>query len=540
MSVSSRSMRSRSSSIESFGSVNFHWPDSHRPIRDAVAHLLLTDSLLTVRCSAEQLITPLNSIGDATGREDVMLVDKEMIGMAFSNCGKEFCAPYEEMQIEEGGEAVLICRVGQRVGSAREGNRRMVTDFGVFANDIDAAVQDLKLSGSDSSPPHPLDNWGKIRREMKIPNKVKQELHQFLKDKMTAKKRKEKSKSKGKSKRMRSPVKSAKKGSDGMKKPSNPKAARNPPSEVSPTPRSPTKPADPKKARVELPDMEELQGKYWLLMGQLKHVHGQILEREALDKESRGGEAAPVAEDPAQDDADDVITLYYIRKARAGKLSLSGDFIITDDMLKEGLVPMTGNKGDEIFDKKRSWTTYKVVETGHSASWAPATHEVKHLNRKAEAEWEHDIMKKLKKLFSGDISTWSYEAQRIMIACSLFGYGCSDEATIMIMAGTAKALFYELGIEVTDAQIAKAFPSRATLANLEPKVAADCLLSICQEIKEDFERDPGVRLQQLDLGLTCDHGHRQDQDHFVKLISWAGFDENNNWTIKFYCVDVVS
>jgi hypothetical protein len=107
------------------------------------------------------------------------------------------------------------------------------------------------------------------------------------------------------------------------------------------------------------------------------------------------------------------------------------------------------------------------------------------------------------------------------------------------MAGTVKALFHELDLDVSDAQIAKAFPSRATLAGMEPKVAADCLLSVCQEIKDDFGKDMGTRLTQIDLGLTCDHGHRKDQDHFVKLISWAGFDENGNWTIKFYCVDVV-
>ena len=102
---------------------------------------------------------------------------------------------------------------------------------------------------------------------------------------------------------------------------------------------------------------------------------------------------------------------------------------------------------------------------------------------------------------------------------------------IMIMSGTIKALFHQLGIKIDDRQIAKALPCRPTFQNMEIDVAVDCLLRVCQEMKEDLVRE---------FGLTADHGHRKDQDHFVKLISWAGKDEDDNWTIKFHCVDIVS
>ena len=55
----------------------------------------------------------------------------------------------------------------------------------------------------------------------------------------------------------------------------------------------------------------------------------------------------------------------------------------------------------------------------------------------------------------------------------------------MMGQSVSKALFLQVGIDTDYLQIAKAFPSRATLASLEPKVAADCLLSICQEIIDD-------------------------------------------------------
>ena len=61
------------------------------------------------------------------------------------------------------------------------------------------------------------------------------------------------------------------------------------------------------------------------------------------------------------------------------------------------------------------------------------------------------------------------------------------------------------------------------------------MLAICQEIKEDMVEHSGGA-----LGLTTDHGHRKGQDHFVKLLSWTGRDENDMWTVKFYCLDIDS
>ncbi|KAL7530309.1 hypothetical protein ACHAXR_007396 [Thalassiosira sp. AJA248-18] len=223
---------------------------------------------------------------------------------------------------------------------------------------------------------------------------------------------------------------------------------------------------------------------------------------------------------------------------RAGQLNMeniSGVFLQQD--LDSGLVALPNNIDNEASQKIRdnSRTSYKTAVHGSSMSWVPSTHKVEIKNRLGKTAKEHDIIQRLEKLFDGEISTWSPEAQRIMIACSLFGYGCSDEATIMIMAGTMKALFYELGIDISDQQIAKAFPSRATLSEMEIRGAADSLLAVCQEIKEDMMVTLGRA-----LSLTTDHGHRKGQDHFVKLISWAGLDEEDMWTVKFFCVDIDS
>jgi len=42
----------------------------------------------------------------------------------------------------------------------------------------------------------------------------------------------------------------------------------------------------------------------------------------------------------------------------------------------------------------------------------------------------------------------------------------------------------------------------------------------------------------IKLCLVINHGHRKDQDHFIKLVCWAGFNEDRNETIKYHCLDV--
>ena len=101
----------------------------------------------------------------------------------------------------------------------------------------------------------------------------------------------------------------------------------------------------------------------------------------------------------------------------------------------------------------------------------------------------------------------------------------------MIMAGTIKALFVMAEISIDDELIGKALMSRATLANMETRCAADCLIGWCQEMKDD---------EATDHAMMCDHGHRKLLDHFVKMVIWAGKGADDQWTLKFRIIDIVS
>ena len=66
---------------------------------------------------------------------------------------------------------------------------------------------------------------------------------------------------------------------------------------------------------------------------------------------------------------------------------------------------------------------------------------------------------------------------KISIAGSITGYGCSDEAAIMMMDCTFKLLVPMMGImDITNEMVAYALPSCATLATSEHRLAADCVI----------------------------------------------------------------
>ena len=79
-----------------------------------------------------------------------------------------------------------------------------------------------------------------------------------------------------------------------------------------------------------------------------------------------------------------------------------------------------------------------------------------------------------------------------MAACNLFGYGCSDEATITIMMGAFQALFTEIGFEVDYKALAQGMPSRARLTQAENELATDCLIKVIQEIIKDGAKKLGL------------------------------------------------
>ncbi len=100
------------------------WPLKYQPLRVALAHLLTDEHLQNVRCSADQLITPLNSIAGAGTNDAVMMVTKQLIKNAFSNSGDDLFFSYESLGINgANGMCWIQCRF-KRSGSSRNNDKR--------------------------------------------------------------------------------------------------------------------------------------------------------------------------------------------------------------------------------------------------------------------------------------------------------------------------------------------------------------------------------------------------------------------------------
>eukprot|EP00581_Thalassiosira_minuscula_P019209 CAMPEP_0183733012 /NCGR_PEP_ID=MMETSP0737-20130205/39934_1 /TAXON_ID=385413 /ORGANISM="Thalassiosira miniscula, Strain CCMP1093" /LENGTH=257 /DNA_ID=CAMNT_0025966175 /DNA_START=85 /DNA_END=856 /DNA_ORIENTATION=+ len=154
------------------------WPVEYAPLREAAGHLLLDVQLQLIPCTAEQLCSPINTIGDSAGRDDVIPVTEDVIKKAFRNCGNEFLFSLQSLVIKEGGDQVVLTRIGQPVGSYREGNRKKITDFCVYPSEIDYSVRIKAATGEKKPSPHPLNIWS---RSLQIPIDVRHRLHSFLK-----------------------------------------------------------------------------------------------------------------------------------------------------------------------------------------------------------------------------------------------------------------------------------------------------------------------------------------------------------------------
>ncbi|EJK54705.1 hypothetical protein THAOC_25645, partial [Thalassiosira oceanica] len=228
-------------------------------------------------------------------------------------------------------------------------------------------------------------------------------------------------------------------------------------------------------------------------------------------------------------------TMHYMISGVEGKMlgeiDLEGRVVLKEDLIKN----MHSLPNEMVGDgnaSRRVNTGYRRVNHGSGESWCPNSHILLAKNRQNEIMGHHNLVKKTGKLFDHSQCTIGDEAKRWMAAFDMHAYGASDEGKVMAHAGALSAfLTVQLGYKISPGDIGRALPSRATQASMEFNLAADCLIKVCHEIKKDKARH---------LGLITDHGHRGDQDHFVKLVIWAGFDEDENWTMKYFCLDVDS
>jgi hypothetical protein len=86
---------------------------------------------------------------------------------------------------------------------------------------------------------------------------------------------------------------------------------------------------------------------------------------------------------------------------------------------------------------------------------------------------------------------------------------CSVNSVETFIAFARQSLFAQFGFEAPAEDIARSFPSSATVSNALANLAASCLNQQLKQMKDAKH-----------IFLTCDKGHRAGVDHFAKVISW--------------------
>ena len=530
-------------------------------IRQAVAYIIRgLGGHEGQRYSFADFVSPINTIAGTSGCDDMVPFDGGSIAAAFKNKGNnEYVLECNSMCHDLDG--VLHVRWGQQVGP--KNNRHRVHDICWVKNmhDAEIAANNAKTNNNNTPPVTTSTTTTRFSRssddKITLPGVVISGLVKYAKgaiDNLEEKKRKrdsmgEKRQKEKEKKQTKSAARKEKKKSKEMSDDDEDDAATTTP--ISALRMQLTEKLEGlKKAENDCNKRKEelasARQKYQLMKEEL-YVIKQHLERTGCRVEDEIGQDIQfgVEEDDINDEVSIIDTnkhhLHYFYRGRVGLLELheSTGFAFTEADLVNGILPDKfptakvsggGNDNHKIVWKERHNLVQEPAGITRNC-WVPKSYKLIRKRDLALLQENNERIKGLMKLFSGERCSWKKSARQIFTSFSSFGYGCSDEATIAIMAGTLLGVFGQVGIDISGEQIGKTLPSRATLANWEVATAVDCLFGECGEMK-----DAGV----THLGITTDHGHRKGQDHLVKLLSYPSKKDNGSLTISHLCLNVDS
>ena len=227
----------------------------------------------------------------------------------------------------------------------------------------------------------------------------------------------------------------------------------------------------------------------------------------------------------------ETVTLLYVLRGRAGKVTVKPDGSILFHELEEGLVSPTDENESERDRKALARSNFVLSNHGSKWCWKPAGTILKATNKMGKLVSDSDRIRKLRYLFSKKQCMFSRKSfRRYVTGTSVVGYGMSDRAMFVLLAGYTRALLLEMELpDISNLDIAQGLPSRNTISRGEGYLHTDGAVLMRQDIEDDGT---------FDLAGTFDHGHRKGQEHFVKNVHHAGYDEQGRKTIKSRVLDV--
>ena len=379
-----------------------------------------------------------------------MMVTEQLIKNAFSNSGDDLFFSYESLGINgANGMCWIQCRF-KRSGSLRNNDKRKrCIDFCSFKDVNECDRMEEMEQGNDQREQSTLNNSSLFCRQFNVPDDVCQNLRDMLIDLQADKDRR------------------------GRKKARDQKGKRRTKNEMKNRRTShslDSSDCSPPIHALQIPQAGDQQQN----------------DNDSMDCRTE-------CDDVLESARGETINLRYEIGGRTGTIVIDSKTCLTLDDLMKNLLPAveydqeTDSIEGEDEKKARNYSRgYEQSDHGKNECWIPRGTELMDLRTVKTLRTYHQQMCAFRRIFKGKQCRIPYDSLRIFVAGSITGYGCSDEAAIMMMGCTFKLLIHMMGImDITNEIVAYALPSRANQATSEHRLAADCVIVSRQEIKND-------------------------------------------------------
>ena len=139
------------------------------------------------------------------------------------------------------------------------------------------------------------------------------------------------------------------------------------------------------------------------------------------------------------------------------------------------------------------------------ASW----HEVNTYTALFTSHEQESQIDRLVKLFSKEKCMLDQSSMRMLAGFSMHNSEGSDQATVLQYDVAWNVIFMELGLDISNDQLAKGSPCQTSMHNADYRLVAECYLMVAYEMKNAKY-----------YGLSQDAGHRHGLDHLIKTITY--------------------
>jgi len=226
---------------------------------------------------------------------------------------------------------------------------------------------------------------------------------------------------------------------------------------------------------------------------------------------------------------DRIVELLGLINGRACKsIMLKPNTVICLDDLVSNLLPLTYTDTEES-RRKRCAKKYHVETFGAVQLFVPSgavSYSASHLARLMS---DSSIVKKLKKLLSGERCRFSAESMRKLTAFAQHNSGGSDEGTQMVIAGTLQVVVDEIELVLKQGWLGKCTPSQEMIRIWDMLLGVDCFIVQCHELNESCCESGCV---------ASDHGRRNRMTSLAKVVAYASYDAEGNMTVEYFCIDL--